>query len=273
MKRPTNHHRILYLVNFLALIGLLLVSYLSNYLPIQGNTAGEVASKYQSLFNPADFTYTIWIIIFTFLVAHMIFLLNGSKNPNGFSAMVTSRIGITFLISCVANAAWVIAWHFEHLITTVILLSLLLLSLIDINLRINKIGREPIEKRKYFIWLVKVPFGLYLGWICITIINNISIYLVANGWEGFSLSEGTWTIVLIIFSGFLGLLLLSRLQSYAAAIAIAWGLSGLLYTYWSSSSFASIQYTAVFAIALLAIGTANSYRKTAALNLKNRNHD
>ncbi len=273
MNTLSNYHRILYLLNFFALAGLLVVNFLANFLPINGQTTGEVASKYRQLFNPADFTFGIWIMIYLGLILYIVHLINSTKLLKGYSTLIAGRLGIMFTLSCVANAGWVIAWHYEQLLTTIILIIFLLLSLIDINRSINKIENELPVVTKNFYWYVKVPFGVYLGWICIAVIANIAIYLVSIGWNSFGFPPGTWTIFLIIFGGFLGLYLTSWLKSFAPAIAIGWGIFGIFFNYWQNSSFASIQVTAICMMAMLGIGAAKSFRKTHSKTLNSINHD
>jgi hypothetical protein len=241
---------------------------MSNLLPINGQAAGEVANQYNPLLHPADFTSSIWIAIFALLVSFMIFLFRGIKDQRGFSALIISGIGFTFMIACLANAGWVLAWHYQQLTTTVILSIILLLSLIDINRRIRKIEIDFDQVPKSFRWLVKVPFGLYLGWASIILIANISLYLIANGWDHTFFSPEVSAITLIIFAGIIGLYLMDLLRTYAPAIAIAWGLFGILISFWQNNTNVYIQNSAIIMIALIAIGSARLYRKVNSIQYK-----
>lgn len=43
-----------------------------------------------------------------------------------------------------------------------------------------------------------LPFSVYLGWISVATIANISYVLVEIGWVGFGISEVVWTIVCLL---------------------------------------------------------------------------
>ncbi|MNC43130.1 hypothetical protein D3C75_919780 [compost metagenome] len=46
-------------------------------------------------------------------------------------------------------------------------------------------------------WLVKLPFSIYLGWISVATIVNISVVLEKNHWDGFGLSDPAWAVIIL----------------------------------------------------------------------------
>ena len=101
---------------------------------------------------------------------------------------------------------------------------LLFLSLIIIYLKLD-IGKIKVSiKEKLFIQL---PFSVYLGWITVATIANVTAVLVEIGWDGFGISEQTWTILLILITVILtGIILLKR-RDYAYCAVIIWALIGI----------------------------------------------
>ena len=59
----------------------------------------------------------------------------------------------------------------------------MLISLIYINILIKDIPTG----------IIKASFGIYLGWICIATIANVTALLVNYNWNGFGISEEGWT--------------------------------------------------------------------------------
>ena len=45
--------------------------------------------------------------------------------------------------------------------------------------------------------VLKATFGIYLGWICIATIANVTALLVNTGWGGMGISQEAWTIIII----------------------------------------------------------------------------
>ena len=62
---------------------------------------------------------------------------------------------------------------------------LALLTLINYKLKDESLG------------IIKAAFGIYLGWICIATIANVTTLLVDVNWGAFGLSEQAWAIVMI----------------------------------------------------------------------------
>lgn len=265
INKLTDYHRILYLLNFTGLMALLVVSFLANALPINGQTTAEISGYYDNLFTPAGLTFSIWSVIYIGLVAYLLFqfrAIKGIKSPEKPSGFVTAGLGLTFFISCMANLSWIISWHYEQLTLSLILITLLLLSLIDVNRRIYSMTKGSHVLPKYFNWYVKAPFGLYLGWVCITFFANMTVYLASFGWGDMGISEYSLTIIFIVLSGIIGLWFIDQIQQYFAAAAIAWGIFGILFKYWQSETNPAIQITSLMVLALLALAFARTFRRS-----------
>lgn len=246
---------------------LLFVSFLADALPINGQTTAEISEYYNNPFIPAGLTFSIWSVIYIGLAAYLLYqfrAIKGIKSPERPSGFVTAGFGLTFFISCMANLSWIISWHYEQLTLSMILITLLLLSLIDINRRIYSMTKGSHVLPKHFNWYVKAPFGLYLGWICITFFANIAVYLTTTGWSGMGDYEYSLTVVFIVLSGIIGLWLLNQIQQYFAAVGIAWGIFGILFKNWQSETNPAIQITSLLMLALLAIGFARTYRRSGS---------
>ena len=46
-------------------------------------------------------------------------------------------------------------------------------------------------------WAVRVPFSIYLGWITVATIANVTQVLYNAGWNGFGLSPETWLVIML----------------------------------------------------------------------------
>lgn len=120
--------------------------------------------------------------------------------------------------------AWLVVFQYEFLIVSVALIIAYLLSLIGIYLRLN-IGKGKTSIKEKLA--VHVPFSVYLGWLSIATIANISLYLVSVGWDGLGIAAETWAVLIIAVALFLTMLMLGIRKDIAYALVIIWALVGI----------------------------------------------
>ena len=110
---------------------------LANALPINGRTTGGVSDSYPNLFAPTGTTFAIWGVIYILLGAHVLYQMGlfrapGGREPQAERAML-ERVGVLFAASSFANAAWILAWHYDFIGLSTLLLATMLVLLIAIT--------------------------------------------------------------------------------------------------------------------------------------------
>jgi hypothetical protein len=179
--------------NALALALVLLVNGLAERLPINGRTTGEISAMYPTRITPASYAFMIWGLIYGLLILFVIYQLL----PAGRSKPEVRDIGGWFIVSCAMNIAWLLLWHYLYIDATVFIMFALLISLFAVYTR-TRSARPPIRDAAF--WLVSVPFSIYLGWITVASIVNVSVVLINHQWNRWGLSEVAWTgIILLAF--------------------------------------------------------------------------
>ncbi len=211
-------------LNFLGLAFVLTMNTLANTLPINGQTTGEVSAKYENLFVPAGYTFSIWGLIYLLLLIFAIAQARGLFGQRPAPA-ATDRIGIWFFLSCLANGLWILAWHYERLELSLAIMLFLLFSLIVIYRRLSREGVISSASEK---WTFALPFSVYLGWISIATIANTAALLTGAAWDGGFLSPSVWTAVVLLTGTLLGMWFLLRWQDVAYALVIIWAFAGIL---------------------------------------------
>jgi hypothetical protein len=161
------------IANVLFFVAVIIVNYLATSLPINGLSTGELSDFYPNLFTPAGFTFSIRGIIYLFLFAFVVRQLIDLRSKN--SKEITKKIGIWFILSCIANIAWIYARHYQQVLLSVIIMIIYLLILIKITNNIH-IGKK-LGSRKDKIF-AQVPFSILLGWISVATIANVAALLV-----------------------------------------------------------------------------------------------
>jgi hypothetical protein len=230
------------------------VNYLANALPIHGKTTGELADQYPNLFTPAGLTFSVWGLIYLLLAAFCVYQAKGLFGPGkaGEHRLPVRKIGYLFFISCLANISWIVAWHYERVGISVGIMAVLLFSLLPIYLRL-RCDQQGTWQEKY---LFQIPFSVYLGWISVASMANITAWLVDSGWSGGTLSEETWAIGLVGIAALLAIFMLMKTRDIAFALVITWALLGILIKRLSASSgtFTPLIIGTIACLLLLAVG-------------------
>jgi hypothetical protein len=219
MKKVRTHA----LINLLGFLVTIVLNGLANGLPINGKTTGELSDMYPNLFVPAGVTFAIWGLIYTLMLVFIVyqFLAAFRKKAN---TQVVKTVGIWYFVSSLANALWIVAWHYELPALSLLIMIAILVSLLKIYLRLvfDK-SRIPRQERIYVFPL----FSIYLGWICVATIANVTAVLVDAGWDGGLLSEATWAIIMIAVAIGVGLFFLISKRDYLFTIVVVWALYGI----------------------------------------------
>ncbi len=138
----------------------------------------------------------------------------------------------------------------EILIASVALIVGYLLTLIAIYLRLN-IGKSKVKLSERLA--VQLPFSVYLGWISIATIANITLMLVAYNWDGFGIAPEIWAVIVIAVALVLTMLMLSIRKDIAYTLVVIWALVGISVNQTNTNVILATQVgAAIAAIALLA---------------------
>jgi len=206
--------------NVLAVLAVLVVNGLANALPLNGLTTGEISDRFSVYFVPAGYVFSIWGLIYVGLIGFAIYQLLPSQRDNP----RLRRIGYLFVLSSLANIAWLFLWHYEIFVLTLVAMVVLLLSLIAIYLRLN-IGRVQVSAGEK--WLVHIPFSIYLGWITVATIANVTSVLDYLNWGGWGIRPEVWAIVMLAVGALLTAVVIFTRQDVAYTLVIAWAFIGI----------------------------------------------
>lgn len=232
--------RILNLAFFTAMI---VMNYLANALPINNKTTGQISDSIPNLFAPAGITFSIWGIIYLLLLVYCILQFRDAHK------VISIRIGWYFGFSCVLNAIWIVFWHYEKLPLSLIVMIGILAMLVLINVGIRDLP----------FGLIKAAFGIYLGWICIATIANVTALLVHYNWQGLGLSEETWTIIMISAGALIATVTLLRLNNPFLGLSVIWAFAGIILK--RHYDYRSIVMTAGIGIVMMAALTVYGFFK------------
>lgn len=227
---------------------------LANGIPLGGQTTGEISDKYPSLFTPAGYVFSIWGLIYLTLTVFIIWqaLPKQRNNPN------LTAIHIPFLLSCVANGGWILAWHYDQLVLSLALMTTLLLTLIRIYQTLG-IGCTNVSTTERLV--LHLPFSLYLGWITVAMIANLSAWQIASGWDDAGVNAITWTIIKLVVAATISTAVLLTRRDIAFMLVTVWASAGIAFKHTATTMVGgSASAVALFGLGLIAYQLARPGR-------------
>ena len=206
--------------NLLSVILALTVNVLASVLPLNGQNTGEISDRFQVYFVPAGYVFAIWGIIYIGWIAFTIFQFRPSQKESP----RLRRLAYLFAFSGVANAAWLFTWHYNFFGLGVLVMFSLLGLLIASYLRLD-VNRSSASGAEW--WSVDLPFGIYLGWITVATVANVTDWLYLVGWNGFGIAAPTWAVIMIAVASVLGLLMALTRRDVGYLFVLVWSFVGI----------------------------------------------
>jgi hypothetical protein len=206
--------------NLLGTLAVIVVNGLASTFQLNGMSTGEISDRFDVYFVPAGYVFSIWGVIYLFLLGFSVYQLlpAQSQNPR------LNSIGYLYVLSCAANIAWLLFWHYGRFVLTVIVMVVLLLVLIAIYLRLE-IGRSRVPAAE--TWLARVPFSIYLGWITVATIANVTSTLDYLNWSGWGIAPETWAVIMLVAGAVIASVVSLTRGDIAYVLVIVWAFLGI----------------------------------------------
>ena len=233
------------IANILSVVLALTVNILASALPLNGQNTGEISDRFQVYFVPAGYVFAIWGVIYLGWIAFAVYqaLPAQKESPR------LRRLGYLFALSGVFNAAWLFCWHYNTFGLSVLVMLTLLGLLIASYLRLN-VGLTPVGTAER--WSVDVPFSVYLGWISVATIANVTDWLYFVGWDGLGIAPQVWAVILLVIASVVGLGMALTRRDSGYLLVFVWSFAGIAVKQASTPLVANSAWTA----ALVALGLA-----------------
>lgn len=239
----------LQIANGIALISTIIINYLAATGMLNGLTVGEVSARYHTYFTPAGYAFSIWSLIYLALFAFAIYQGRSLWKKEANDEIVL-QIGWWFVITCLANSFWIITWLYDYTAISVLMMMMLLFALIQIIFKTGmEIENAPLKKIVFVWW----PFSLYSGWITVALIANIAAWLTKIGWQGFGISEISWTVIMILVAGAINLIITWSRNMREFGFVGVWALIAIAAANWGDGQI--IVYTAIAVAGILFISS------------------
>jgi hypothetical protein len=233
------------IANILSVVLALTVNILASTLPLNGQNTGEISDRFKVFFVPAGYVFAIWGVIYIGWIAFAIYqaLPAQKESPR------LRKLGYLFALSGLFNAAWLFCWHYNQFALSVLvmlgLLGLLIASYLRLDVARTKVGTA--EK-----WCVDIPFSVYLGWITVATVANVTDLLYYVNWNGFGIAPEVWAVIMLLVASLVGLMMALTRRDAAYLFVLVWSFVGIAV---KQSATPMVAYAA-WAAALVALGLA-----------------
>lgn len=246
MAASSTSSSVLKVANIVAFVVTLVINGMANTTLIGGNTTGQISDLYPTLVTPAGYVFSIWSIIYILLLAFVIFQAMSKQRDRPFH----KEIGYLFVLSCAINVIWLFLWQYQQMVISVPLMLGLIGTLIAMYLRLG-VGKTKVPLTERIC--VHLPFSVYLGWITVATIANISVALVSVGFEGLGISPTYWAVLVTAVAVLITLIVLATRRDIAYSLVLIWALVGIMMKQVANQT---VAMTAEISAIIISIGLA-----------------
>lgn len=190
-------------------------------------------------FVPAGYAFSIWGAIYLgFLLFAVYQVLPSQQNNPRYAAlrpwmMVTA--GLNFLWLMLAISSLRLLWGTIPVIVVMLAVALR-------QHRALRVTPPPSSGMEAFL---RVPFSMYLGWLTVAVIANISAVMPKYGVDHLALGAAAWAVLLIVVGSAIGLAVRFGLNDRVYAGVFVWAFAAIAVRQWET--FPSVATSAVIA--------------------------
>lgn len=214
-----NALRLAMVVSYLVMI---ITNMFANSKQINALSTADVAMMYTNLLTPASYTFLIWGFIYILLAVYVLLHFKAFYTNDRYSTIIQT-IAPYFIVSCLANALWLVAWHYEYLIISLFLLLIILFCLVQMT----KISKNE-------MLYMRITIGVYLAWIIIASIANVTAVLVSISFNAFFENQ-IWVNIVLVFGAIIVTLLSLKFKTIVYLLVFIWAYVGILVEHTSIS--------------------------------------
>ena len=206
------------------ILGTIAINVLADALPINGLNTGRISDTFHVYFVPAGYVFAIWGLIYIGLLSYAVYQALPAQRDNP----RLQETGWWVVLGGFANSMWIFLWHYELFVGTLAAMLVLLATLIATYWRLG-IGETKVSKTE--TWAVRIPFSVYLGWITVATVANVTDVLDFLKWNAFGIAAQTWFLVVLVAVLVISTLMSLKRRDVAYILVILWALVGIGYKF------------------------------------------
>ena len=186
-----------------------------------GLSPSEFSDQGDSTLRVAGFAFTIWAIIYAWLVVYAVY----QALPSTTESSLTRLLGWPSFVTLSAIGLWVIASAADWKWATVVIIVIAALATLTPLVRNGSRWREePRRRQALVVW----PLALVTGWLTIASLVNALTVLTMKDLITES-SADLWALGAVLVAAVLALWVTWRTRIWTYPVPIAWGLIGAFF--------------------------------------------
>ncbi len=229
-------------ITIAASLATITVNALAVILPFNNISTAAVSDSFKTYFVPAGYVFSIWGVIYILWMVYSIGYGKFAKDKDSY----IDELFPLYLFSCLLNSVWIVLWHYGYFLTTVVVMIALLVTLIMIYQILGKNKPKTLSEKL----IVHTPFSVYLAWICVATIANISDVLWLLNWSAFGIEATIWATIMIAVAGLLATIIVFIRKDIAFAAVVVWALTGIAVKF---PDILSMKYSVIGAVSLISL--------------------
>ena len=234
-------------LNFFSFILTIGVNYLTSTGVKPFKSLSNISDTYTTSITPPDWTFGIWGLIYFGILLFSI----GQMFPKLNLQSTIKNINFWFILSCVCNVTWLLLFTIANkqtFITSFGVMIVLLISLFVIQRKAQIFKNKKFTYTKLF--LIDIPFSLYLGWIIFACFANLGIVIKSQ------VPDFNQIFLFLVFGLMLTLIYTANLyfnNNYVTQLVFMYALFALIIKYRGDNSLYSFVLIGIFIFSALCL--------------------
>ncbi|WP_331457945.1 TspO/MBR family protein [Rossellomorea marisflavi] len=202
------------ILNILAFALVIVMNTLAVTLPLNNQSTGDISDRLDIMLTPAGYVFSIWSLIYLLLG---IWVLRQIPKARRDLPLYTRTSG-WFILNCLFNSLWIVMWHYNYFGISVLVMAGILLTLIALYKRVKSTDPSLLDQ---------APFSIYLGWISVAAIVNVTYYLTEIGFDGFGIPDTVWASLGLAAATILAFWFRTKENDFLYPLVIVWAFIGI----------------------------------------------
>jgi hypothetical protein len=191
----------------------------------------DTSARFPSLFTPASYTFAIWAVIYGATVAYGVLAIT----PAQLEVRLHDRVAPWLLLTNVLSMLWIGLFTSEQMGPSVlVILAMLTASFLAYSLASDHVHSEGLSQ-----WW-RAPFALWLGWLAVASLANLSLAFVAAGGMDSAFASPIWACAMLIVAAAVALGVNMAYGDAVVPLVVSWAATGIAVARWEDSTLVAV---------------------------------
>jgi translocator protein len=191
----------------------------------------DTSARFPSLFTPAGYTFAIWAVIYGATVAYGVLAIT----PAQLEVRLHDRVAPWLLLTNVLSMLWIGLFTSEQMGPSV----LVILAMLTSSYLAYSIANEHSRSEGLSQWW-RAPFALWLGWLAVATLANLSLALVAAGGMDSPFASPIWACAMLIVAAAAALAVNMVYGDAVVPLVVSWAATGIAVARWEDSTLVAV---------------------------------